>query len=49
MAAIALLNGMPGWYAVNIDNARRCVAAGFVQAVPTAQAVLERAQRAAVE
>ncbi len=44
---IALLNGMPGWYAVNIDNARRGVAAGFVQAVPTAQAVLERAQRAA--
>lgn len=44
---IALLNGMPGWYAANIDNARRGVAAGFVQAVPTAQAVLERAQRAA--
>jgi uncharacterized protein (DUF885 family) len=44
---IALLNGMPGWYAANIDNARRGVASGFVQAVPTAQAVLERAQRAA--
>lgn len=44
---IALLNGMPGWYAANIDNARRGVSTGFVQAVPTAQAVLERAQRAA--
>ena len=44
---IALLNGMPGWYETNIDNARRGVASGFVQAVPTAQAVLERAQRAA--
>nr|WP_295106676.1 DUF885 family protein [uncultured Caulobacter sp.] len=44
---IVLLNGMPGWYATNIDNARRGVASGFVQAVPTAQAVLERAQRAA--
>lgn len=44
---IALLNAMPGWYAANIDNARRGVATGFVQAVPTAQAVLERAQRAA--
>ncbi|WP_297506437.1 DUF885 family protein [uncultured Caulobacter sp.] len=44
---IALLNGMPGWYAANIANARRGVATGFVQAIPTAQAVLERAQRAA--
>ncbi len=44
---IALLNAMPGWYAANIDNARRGVKTGFVQAVPTAQAVLERAQRAA--
>ncbi|WP_343698733.1 DUF885 family protein [Caulobacter sp.] len=44
---IALLSGMPGWYAVNMDNARRGVASGFVQAVPTAQAVLERAQRTA--
>lgn len=44
---IALLNGMPGWYETNIDNARRGVSSGFVQAVPTAQAVLERAQRAA--
>jgi len=44
---IALLNGMPGWYAANIDNARRGVSTGFVQAIPTAQAVLERAQRAA--
>ena len=44
---IGLLNGMPGWYAANIDNARRGVKTGFVQAVPTAQAVLERAERAA--
>ena len=44
---IDLLNGMPGWYAVNIENARRGVRTGFVQAVPTAEAVLERAQRAA--
>ncbi|PZR35747.1 DUF885 family protein [Caulobacter segnis] len=44
---IALLTRMPDWYAVNIDNARRGVRAGFVQAVPTAQAVLERAQRIA--
>ena len=44
---IALLNATPGWYAANIDNARRGVAAGFVQAAPTAQAVLERARRAA--
>ena len=44
---IGLLNGMPGWYAANIDNARRGVKAGFVQAIPTAQAVQERAQRAA--
>lgn len=44
---IGLLNRMPDWYAVNIDNARRGVKTGFVQAVPTAQAVLERAQRIA--
>jgi uncharacterized protein (DUF885 family) len=44
---IGLLNAMPGWYAANIDNARRGVETGFVQAAPTAQAVLERAQRAA--
>jgi uncharacterized protein (DUF885 family) len=44
---IGLLNGMPGWYAANIDNARRGVKAGFVQAIPTAQAVQERAQRTA--
>jgi len=43
---IGLLNGMPGWYTANIDNARRGVKAGFVQAIPTAQAVQERAQRA---
>lgn len=44
---IALLNRMPDWYAVNIDNARRGVKTGFVQSVPTAQTVLERAQRIA--
>jgi len=44
---IGLLNGMPGWYAANIDNARRGVKTGFVQAIPTAQAVQERAQRTA--
>lgn len=43
---IGLLNAMPGWYAANIDNARRGVKTGFVQAVSTAQAVRERAQRA---
>ena len=43
---IGLLNAMPGWYAANIDNARRGVKTGFVQAIPTAQAVRERAQRA---
>jgi uncharacterized protein (DUF885 family) len=44
---IALLNRMPDWYAANIENARRGVKTGFVQAVPTAQTVLERAQRIA--
>lgn len=43
---IGLLNSMPGWYAANIDNTRRGVKTGFVQAIPTAQAVQERAQRA---
>ena len=43
---IGLLNSMPGWYAANIDNARRGVKTGFVQAIPTAQAVRERAERA---
>src|SRR3990167_4110757 len=38
---IALLNRMPDWYAANIENARRGVKTGFVQAVPTAQTVLE--------
>jgi uncharacterized protein (DUF885 family) len=44
---IGLLAQAPDWYAANIANARRGVAAGFVQAVPTAQAVLDRARRAA--
>lgn len=44
---IALLAQAPDWYAANIANARRGAADGFVQAVPTAQAVLDRARRAA--
>ncbi|OYX05901.1 MAG: hypothetical protein B7Z12_02105 [Caulobacter vibrioides] len=44
---IALLNRMPAWYAANIANARRGVSTGFVHAVSTAQAVQDRAQRAA--
>ena len=44
---IALLNAVPAWYAANMDNARRGVRTGFVQAIPTAQAVQERARRAA--
>jgi uncharacterized protein (DUF885 family) len=43
---IELLNGLPGWYAANIDNARRGVKTGFVQAIPTAQTVQDRARRA---
>jgi len=44
---IALLAQTPNWYAANIANARRGVKDGFVQAVPTAQAVLDRARRTA--
>lgn len=44
---IDLLGQAPDWYAANIANARRGAATGFVQAVPTAQAVLDRARRAA--
>jgi uncharacterized protein (DUF885 family) len=44
---IALLAQTPDWYAANIAGARRGVATGFVQAVPTAQAVLDRARRTA--
>lgn len=44
---IGLLAQAPDWYAANIANARRGVATGFVQAVPTVQAVLDRARRAA--
>lgn len=44
---VALLNRMPAWYAANIANARRGVSTGFVHAVSTAQAVQDRAQRAA--
>ena len=44
---IALMALTPDWYAANIANARRGVSTGFVQAVPTAQAVLDRARRTA--
>jgi uncharacterized protein (DUF885 family) len=44
---IALLAQTGDWYAANIAGARRGVADGFVQAVPTAQAVLDRARRTA--
>jgi uncharacterized protein (DUF885 family) len=46
-AWIALLAQTPDWYAANIANARRGVSTGFVQAVPTVQAVLDRARRTA--
>ena len=44
---IGLLAATPDWYAANIANARRGISTGFVQAVPTAQAVLDRARRTA--
>lgn len=44
---IALLAATPDWYAANIANARRGVSTRFVQAIPTAQAVLDRARRTA--
>jgi len=44
---IALLGQIPAYYETGIANARRGVAAGFVQPVPTAQGVLARAKRAA--
>ncbi|MBO9707779.1 MAG: DUF885 family protein [Caulobacter sp.] len=44
---IGLLAATPDWYAANIADARRGVKTGFVQAVPTAQAVLDRARRTA--
>ena len=43
---LELLARTPDWYAANIANARRGIASGFVQAVPTAQSVLDRARRA---
>ena len=46
-AWIALLASTPNWYAANIANARRGLSTGFVQAIPTAQAVLDRARRSA--
>ncbi|EJL27615.1 hypothetical protein PMI01_03740 [Caulobacter sp. AP07] len=46
-AWIGLLAQTGDWYAANIANARRGVADGFVQAAPTAQAVLDRARRTA--
>jgi uncharacterized protein (DUF885 family) len=42
-----LIAKTPDWYAANLVNARRGIASGFVQAVPTAQSVLDRAQRTA--
>ena len=42
-----LLARTPGWYDANLANARRGIATGFVQAVPTAQSVLDRARRTA--
>ncbi|PTS87461.1 DUF885 domain-containing protein [Caulobacter sp. HMWF009] len=42
-----LIATTPDWYAVNLANARRGMASGFVQAVPTAQSVLDRARRTA--
>ena len=44
---LELLAKTPAWYDANIANARRGIATGFVQAVPTAQSVLDRARRAA--
>ena len=46
-AWIDLLASTPDWYAANIANARRGLSTGFVQAIPTAQAVLDRARRSA--
>ena len=43
---IALLGQIPAYYETGIANARRGVATGFVQPVPTAQGVLARAKRA---
>ena len=42
-----LIAKTPDWYAANLINARRGIASGFVQAVPTAQSVLDRAKRTA--
>lgn len=42
-----LIAETPAWYAANLVNARRGISTGFVQAVPTAQSVLDRARRTA--
>ncbi len=42
-----LIARTPEWYDANLANARRGVRDGFVQAVPTAQSILDRARRAA--
>jgi uncharacterized protein (DUF885 family) len=42
-----LIAKTPDWYAANLVNARRGIKDGFVQAVPTAQSVLDRAKRTA--
>lgn len=44
---LELIAKTPDWYATNLVNARRGIKDGFVQAVPTAQSVLDRAKRTA--
>jgi uncharacterized protein (DUF885 family) len=44
---LELIAKTPDWYAANLVNARRGLKDGFVQAVPTAQSVLDRAKRTA--
>ena len=44
---LELIARTPEWYDANIANARRGIWSGFVQAVPTARSVLDRARRAA--
>ncbi|MES2035748.1 MAG: DUF885 family protein [Pseudomonadota bacterium] len=44
---IALLGQIPAYYDTGVANARRGIATGFVQPVPTAEGVLARARKAA--
>ncbi|MBL8771732.1 MAG: DUF885 family protein [Phenylobacterium sp.] len=46
-AWIARLRALPGYYAQNIENARRGVRTGFTQPATTGEAVLKRARAAA--